>query len=42
MIKLRGYNNCNGFYKSGLLDYIHITSIPIVSLAIGLLIVYSH
>ena len=42
MIKLRGYNDRNGYYKFSLLDYIHITSIPIVSLAISLLIVYSH
>jgi len=42
MIKLRGYNDRNGYYKLDLLDYIHITSIPIISLVISLLIVYSH
>lgn len=42
MINLRGYNDCNGYYKFGLLDYAQILLIPIISLAIGLLIVYSH
>ena len=42
MIKLRGYNDRNGCYKLGLLDYAQIVLIPIIILAISLLIVYSH